>query len=566
MTKAKEIIAYMESLRNEEQRRVLMGFFKTGFGEYGYGDEFLGLKVPQTREVVKVVAKDFPLEEVPELLMSKWHEVRLCGLLILVDKFEKQATKRLANDEKAILGRDEILMMYLQYAEQANNWDLVDLSVHKILGHWLLLPSNLGDRDYKIKILDELAASPCLWKQRMSIVCTWKTSQMGDPSWCLRYAEIHMHHPHDLMHKAVGWMLREMGKRCSMDLLRDFLRQHAHEMPRTMLRYAIEKMSEEERKQWMSIPTDKFVSDNVVKTNPFAGIPVPDFVDIILHDAKRCDEAMYYLLHQRLNHQLREHYEAYRHQLYDIFEDVVEDFFLYLREGRGNRFPYQALKRIKSKDAFETWLLHTFRNYLSNRAEAENGTSLTLYSDSGIHGLANANAIVTDETQESLCDNQKQQIVSQLIAYAHQVFYPRGRFIFLRSLLTMLNKQKALPNEEVARALDMTDVSYRVMVHRMKCNLSKFRLRLMQGESFRLDDEHEQMAQHIYDDFAHLYPTLLSFYTQTIDTLNCADAIRLLRQQYYEATGIMAHEPEFDYTVRATIKSFWNKLNLLLII
>ena len=566
MTKAKEIIAYMESLRNEEQRRVLMGFFKTGFGEYGYGDEFLGLKVPQTREVVKVVAKDFPLEEVPELLMSKWHEVRLCGLLILVDKFEKQATKRLANDEKAILGRDEILMMYLQYAEQANNWDLVDLSVHKILGHWLLLPSNLGDRDYKIKILDELAASPCLWKQRMSIVCTWKTSQMGDPSWCLRYAEIHMHHPHDLMHKAVGWMLREMGKRCSMDLLRDFLRQHAHEMPRTMLRYAIEKMSEEERKQWMSIPTDKFVSDYVVKTNPFAGIPVPDFVDIILHDAKRCDEAMYYLLHQRLNHQLREHYEAYRHQLYDIFEDVVEDFFLYLREGRGNRFPYQALKRIKSKDAFETWLLHTFRNYLSNRAEAENGTSLTLYSDSGIHGLANANAIVTDETQESLCDNQKQQIVSQLIAYAHQVFYPRGRFIFLRSLLTMLNKQKALPNEEVARALDMTDVSYRVMVHRMKCNLSKFRLRLMQGESFRLDDEHEQMAQHIYDDFAHLYPTLLSFYTQTIDTLNCADAIRLLRQQYYEATGIMAHEPEFDYTVRATIKSFWNKLNLLLII
>ena len=282
MTKAKEIIAYMESLRNEEQRRVLMGFFKTGFGEYGYGDEFLGLKVPQTREVVKVVAKDFPLEEVPELLMSKWHEVRLCGLLILVDKFEKQATKRLANDEKAILGRDEILMMYLQYAEQANNWDLVDLSVHKILGHWLLLPSNLGDRDYKIKIMDELAASPCLWKQRMSIVCTWKTSQMGDPSWCLRYAEIHMHHPHDLMHKAVGWMLREMGKRCSMDLLRDFLRQHAHEMPRTMLRYAIEKMSEEERKQWMSIPTDKFVSDYVVKTNPFAGIPVPDFVDIIL--------------------------------------------------------------------------------------------------------------------------------------------------------------------------------------------------------------------------------------------------------------------------------------------
>ena len=264
--KALEIIQYMESLRDDEQRRVLMGFFKTGPGEYGEGDEFLGLKVPQTREVVKAVAKDIALEEVPELLMSKWHEVRLCGLLILVEKFEKQATKRFENDAEAIRKRDEIVAMYLKYAEQANNWDLVDLSVHKILGHWLMLPTKglpltppegkgsfLKDIDYKRQVLDELAASTCLWKQRMSIVCTWKTSQMGDPSWCLRYAEIHMHHPHDLMHKAVGWMLREMGKRCSMDLLRDFLRQHAHEMPRTMLRYAIEKMSEAERKQWMAV-------------------------------------------------------------------------------------------------------------------------------------------------------------------------------------------------------------------------------------------------------------------------------------------------------------------------
>ena len=277
---AKEIIAYMESLQNEEQRQILMRFFKTGPGEYGEGDEFLGLKVPQTREVVRAVSKDITLDEIPTLLMSKWHEVRLCGLLILVEKFEKLATKRLQNDEKAIRGRDEILTMYLKYAEQANNWDLVDLSVHKILGHWLLLPSSLGDKDYKLKLLDELAASDCLWKQRMSIVCSWKTSQMGDPSWCLRYAEIHLHHPHDLMHKAVGWMLREMGKaaikreksdarisssereqarpevKCGMDLLRDFLRQHAHEMPRTMLRYAIEKMTEQERRYWLNIPHD----------------------------------------------------------------------------------------------------------------------------------------------------------------------------------------------------------------------------------------------------------------------------------------------------------------------
>ena len=238
----------MESLQNEKQRQVLMGFFKTGPGEYGEGDQFLGLKVPQTREVVKLAVADTPLDEIPELLRSPWHEVRLGGLLMLVDKFGRLAKKRLENDETAIRGRDEIVKMYLQYAEQANNWDLVDLSAPKILGIWLLLPSRLGD---KRKIMDALAASPCLWRQRMSMVSTWKTTQQGDPSWCLRYAEWHLHHPHDLMHKAVGWMLREVGKRCSMDLLRQFLERHAHEMPRTALRYAIEQMSDDERKYWM---------------------------------------------------------------------------------------------------------------------------------------------------------------------------------------------------------------------------------------------------------------------------------------------------------------------------
>ena len=248
---AREIILYMESLHNEEQRRMLMGFFKTGPGDYGEGDEFLGLKVPQTREVVKAAAKDTPLSEIPALLMSRWHEVRLCGLLILVWHFERLTAKRLVNDAESIRKRDDLLMLYLKYAEQANNWDLVDLSAPKILGHWLMLPSGLGDKSYKTKVLDELAASPCLWKQRMSIVCTWKTSQQGDASWCIRYAEIHLHHPHDLMHKAVGWMLREMGKRVSMNLLRDFLHQHVHEMPRTTLRYAIEKMNDQERQFWL---------------------------------------------------------------------------------------------------------------------------------------------------------------------------------------------------------------------------------------------------------------------------------------------------------------------------
>ena len=254
---ATEIISYMESQRNEEQRKTLIRFFKTSLGEYGYGDEFLGLKVPQTREVVKAFANDISLDEIPTLLMNRWHEVRLCGFLILVDQFQKQAKKRLEYDENAVRHRDEIVTMYLEYAERANNWDLVDLSVPKILGHWLLLPTYLGGKevglhhDYKLRVLDGLAESPNLWLQRMSMVCSWKTSQQGDPSYCLRYAEKHLHHEHDLMHKAVGWMLREMGKQVNMDLLRDFLRQHAHEMPRTALRYAVEKMDEDERKMWM---------------------------------------------------------------------------------------------------------------------------------------------------------------------------------------------------------------------------------------------------------------------------------------------------------------------------
>lgn len=168
-------------------------------------------------------------------------------------------------------------------------------------------------------------------------------------------------------------------------------------------------------------------------------------------------------------------------------------------------------------------------------------------------------------TESPLTDEQKLSVCSQLIAYAHQVFYPRGRFIFFRSQLTMLNKQKALPDKEMAAALGMNHLAYRVMQHRMKANLARFRQRLLQGERLRLDDAHRQMADHIYNDFTHLYPTLLTYYTQTIGTLKCADAIRQLRQEYYEATGTIAHEPEPAFSIITTAHSFWEKLNRMLI-
>ena len=254
---AREIEDYMLTLGDNGQRRVLERFFKTAPGEYGHGDRFLGIRVPQTRQVVKAACRVTPLDEMEKLLHSPWHEVRLCGLLLMVAMFEDNAKKRLLNDTAAMRQRDRVLTTYLANATRANNWDLVDLSAPKLLGTWLLVPTALPDgtpgmnADYKRQVMDRLALSTCLWEQRIGMVCTWKTLQQGDPAYCLRYAEKHLHHPHDLMQKAVGWMLREMGKRVSIELLRQFLSLHAHEMPRTMLRYAIEKMSESERASWM---------------------------------------------------------------------------------------------------------------------------------------------------------------------------------------------------------------------------------------------------------------------------------------------------------------------------
>lgn len=270
---AEEVVAAMRMLENEEQRRLLMGFFKTGAGQYGEGDLFLGLRVPETRAIVKV-AKDLPMEEIGKLLKSPWHEVRLCGFLVLVGQFER-VVKDLVKRMKALnsSGKDKgeveeksfelmkrcdaIAEFYLQYGKCANNWDLVDLSCYKILGRWLLVPTKVT-LERKVAMLDRLAVSNNLWERRISMVSTMATTMAGDPSYALKYAKLHLRmfvqHPewsHDLMHKAVGWMLREVGKRCGMDMLRDFLAAYAHVMPRTALRYSIELMNEDERRRWM---------------------------------------------------------------------------------------------------------------------------------------------------------------------------------------------------------------------------------------------------------------------------------------------------------------------------
>ena len=237
---ADEVLEGMKMLENEEQRDVLMKFFRTGKGEYGEGDRFLGLKVPETRMFVRQ-ARNLSLGEVQKLIDSPWHEARLCGFLILVDQYNQKGL----SESK----RESLVQFYLKNAKKANNWDLVDLSCYKLLGRWLV--QSTCPYEEKLAVMDRLAESDNLWEQRISMVSTMATLINGDTSYTKRYAEFHIHHPHDLMHKAVGWLLREMGKRCGMDELRDFLSEHAHEMPRTALRYAIEKMESDERLYWM---------------------------------------------------------------------------------------------------------------------------------------------------------------------------------------------------------------------------------------------------------------------------------------------------------------------------
>lgn len=290
-----------------------------------------------------------------------------------------------------------------------------------------------------------------------------------------------------------------------------------------------------------------------------ANIPTPNFVDIILRGGESGDEAMYYLLHQRLERQLRSRFEVYQHQLMDDFEDVVEDFFLYLREGKSgwNKTPYQSLRRIRKKEAFEAWILNTFRNYLTVRAEAEKQMSTT--------SLHEENIAATDTASSPLTDERKLAIASTLIAYAHQTLYPRDRFIFLRTLLTLLNKQQALPNDEMARALGMSDIAYRVCVHRLKGKLSYIRTRLLRNGMLPLDEPHRQMTQHINDEFSQLYPTIGKYYVLSIDELKRADAVKRLRQEYYETTGRMLHEPEADYSLSPSISAFWTRLSRFLV-
>lgn len=228
------VINDLKKQANPEKAIFLQRFFKTGKGQYAEGDIFWGLTVPLVRSIARE-HKDLDPTQLEKLLKHQVHDVRLCSLLIMVHQAKTNA--------------EQMYTIYLNNTQFINNWDLVDLSAPMIIGNYLL------DKD--CALLYRLAKSSLLWERRIAIVATYSFIKQGQHKHTLQIAQLLMHDHHDLIHKATGWMLREVGKRCSMDILEGFLNQHATTMPRTMLRYALEHLPREKKKYYMQLKTTK---------------------------------------------------------------------------------------------------------------------------------------------------------------------------------------------------------------------------------------------------------------------------------------------------------------------
>ena len=233
----KEVLEELKNQQSTHYKDSYSSFFKSEKGSYGAHDEFLGVQTSIVRKIAKKYAS-LPFCEVDYLMKSQWHEMRFCGLCILIEKYRKASTKK--DEEEMRI----IFLYYVDNLECVNNWDLVDISAPYISGEYLL------ERDRSI--LYEWAASGFLWRQRVAMLSTLTFIRKNDFEDTLRLAEIYLNHSHDLIHKATGWMLREVGKR-DESILTEFLNRFASVMPRTMLRYSLEKYSPETRKYFMEL-------------------------------------------------------------------------------------------------------------------------------------------------------------------------------------------------------------------------------------------------------------------------------------------------------------------------
>ena len=236
----KEITERFLSMSDAKEAQHLSRFFKTGKGEYGYGDKFLGIRVPATRRIVKDYKNIIDIDSCLALIKSEWHEIRLCGFLLLIELYRK------AKKQNDFSVAEDIVNTYIAHIPYGNNWDLVDLVSQYILGDWLI------DRPEQRALLDEMARmKDSLWHQRVAIVSTFALIRTGQFSDTIRIARKFLSHENDLIHKATGWMLREMGKRGGYEELIAFLDEHVTEMPRTMLRYSIERLPEDLRQHYL---------------------------------------------------------------------------------------------------------------------------------------------------------------------------------------------------------------------------------------------------------------------------------------------------------------------------
>ena len=237
---AEEIITRYLKISDPKEALHLARFFKTGEGEYGAGDRFLGVRVPATRNIVKEYRDTADIESCLRLVKSEWHEIRLSGFLLLIELYRK------AKKRKDLQTAEEIVKIYIKHISYGNNWDLVDLVCGHILGDWLI------DHPEKRNLLDEFAElGNSLWHQRVAIVSTLSLIRNGEFSDTVRISKKFLTHKHDLIHKATGWMLREMGKRGGYEELIAFLDRYAKVMPRTALRYSIERLPEDMRQHYL---------------------------------------------------------------------------------------------------------------------------------------------------------------------------------------------------------------------------------------------------------------------------------------------------------------------------
>jgi 3-methyladenine DNA glycosylase AlkD len=254
--KAADVRKELKSMADPDKAAILQRFFKTGPGQYGEGDIFIGVIVPQSRHVAKKFSQ-LPLGEVRTLLYSRIHEERLVALLILAWRYSSASSRE----------KGDIVKLYLDNIKQVNNWDLVDLSAPNILG------AHLVDRDDR-RLLYRLAGSENVWERRIAILATYQFISNGDFSDTLKIVGMLLQDRHDLIHKAAGWMLREVGKRDAA-AEEAFLEKHFSVMPRTMLRYAIERLPESKRRRYKKYPIKSSKSRLLSSRSIFDDIPPP---------------------------------------------------------------------------------------------------------------------------------------------------------------------------------------------------------------------------------------------------------------------------------------------------